>query len=170
MVELNAETDFVANGEEFKALAAKVAAIVAEQNPTDMDALLACKKDGMTVEAMVQELRRHFRPEFLNRIDETLIFHSLKREDIRKIVALQMDILAKRLAEQEVSLTVTDAALDLIAECGYDPDFGARPLKRAIISMVETPLSRKMISGTVVAGNKLVIDAEHETLNFDVQQ
>ena len=120
-------------------------------------------------EAMIQELRRHFRPEFLNRIDETLIFHSLKREDIRKIVALQMDILAKRLAEQEITVTVTEAALDLIAECGYDPDFGARPLKRAIINMVETPLSRRMIAGTVAAGNKLIIDAEHEALKFEVQ-
>ena len=115
---------------------------------------------------MMLELRRHFRPEFLNRIDETLIFHSLKREDIRKIVSLQMDILAKRLAEQEITMTVTDAALDLIAEVGYDPDFGARPLKRAIISMVETPLSRKMIAGELSGGSVLTIDAEHEVLVF----
>ena len=122
--------------------------------------------DDKLREKMMLELRRHFRPEFLNRIDETLIFHSLKREDIRKIVALQMEILAKRLAEQEITMTVTDAALDLIAECGYDPDFGARPLKRAIISMVETPLSRKMIAGTLASGANLTIDAENETLIF----
>ena len=122
--------------------------------------------DDKLREKMMLELRRHFRPEFLNRIDETLIFHSLKREDIRKIVALQMEILAKRLAEQEITMTVTDAALDLIAECGYDPDFGARPLKRAIISMVETPLSHKMIAGTLASGANLTIDAENGTLIF----
>ena len=124
------------------------------------------ESDEKLREKMMLELRRHFRPEFLNRIDETLIFHSLKREDIRKIVSLQMDILAKRLAEQEITMTVTEAALDLIAECGYDPDFGARPLKRAIISMVETPLSRKMIAGTLSSGSNLTIDAEHEALVF----
>ena len=121
-------------------------------------------------EKMMLELRRHFRPEFLNRIDETLIFHSLKREDIRKIVALQMDMLAARLAEQEIKLNVTGAALDLIAEVGYDPDFGARPLKRAIINLVETPLSRKMISGELSGGSVLTVDAEHETLKFDIAQ
>ena len=121
-------------------------------------------------EKMMLELRRHFRPEFLNRIDETLIFHSLKREDIRKIVALQMDMLAVRLAEQEIKLNVTGAALDLIAEVGYDPDFGARPLKRAIINLVETPLSRKMIAGELSGGSVLTVDAEHETLKFGIAQ
>ena len=121
-------------------------------------------------EKMMQELRRHFRPEFLNRIDETLIFHSLKREDIRKIVALQMDMLAVRLEDQEIKLAVTEAALDLIAEVGYDPDFGARPLKRAIINLVETPLSRKMIAGELSEGSVLTVDAEHETLKFDIAQ
>ena len=121
-------------------------------------------------EKMMQELRRHFRPEFLNRIDETLIFHSLKREDIRKIVALQMDMLAARLEDQEIKLAVTEAALDLIAEVGYDPDFGARPLKRAIINLVETPLSRKMIAGELSEGSVLTVDAEHEMLKFDIAQ
>ena len=121
-------------------------------------------------EKMMLELRRHFRPEFLNRIDETLIFHSLKREDIRKIVSLQMEMLSKRLEEQEIKLAVTDAALDLIAEVGYDPDFGARPLKRAIINLVETPLSRKMIAGELSGNSVLTIDAEHETLKFNIAQ
>ena len=117
---------------------------------------------------MMQELRRHFRPEFLNRIDETLIFHSLKKEDIRKIVALQMDILAKRLADKEITLDVTEAALDYIAEAGYDPDFGARPLKRAVINLVETPLSRKMISGELPENSTLTIDAGEDGLIFRI--
>ncbi len=119
-------------------------------------------------EMMMQELRRHFRPEFLNRIDETLIFRSLTRDDLRKIVSLQMELLGQRLRDQEITLHVTDAALDLIAECGYDPDFGARPVKRAIINMVETPLSRRMIAGELSPGAALTIDASHEELNFNV--
>ena len=119
-------------------------------------------------EMMMQELRRHFRPEFLNRIDETLIFRSLTRDDLRKIVSLQMELLGQRLRDQEITLHVTDAALDLIAECGYDPDFGARPVKRAIINMVETPLSRRMIAGELSPGATLTIDASHEELNFNV--
>ena len=118
-------------------------------------------------EMMIQELRRHFRPEFLNRIDETLIFRTLTREDIRKIVALQMGRLAERLAEQDISLTVTDSASDLIAESGYDPDFGARPLKRAIINLVETPLSRMLISGELSGGTALSIDASDGKLVFN---
>ena len=117
---------------------------------------------------MMQELRRHFRPEFLNRIDETLIFRTLTRADLRKIVSLQMELLGQRLNDQEITLHVTDAALDLIAECGYDPDFGARPVKRAIINLVETPLSRRMISGELPPGATLTIDAEHEELRFNI--
>ena len=131
--------------------------------------ILENRNDEANLKAMMmQELRRHFRPEFLNRIDETLIFHSLKKEDIRKIVALQMDILGKRLADREISLEVTDAALDYIAEAGYDPDFGARPLKRAVITLVETPLSRKMISGELPDNSALTIDAGEDGLIFRI--
>ena len=131
--------------------------------------ILENRNDEANLKAMMmQELRRHFRPEFLNRIDETLIFHSLKKEDIRKIVALQMDILAKRLADKEITLNVTDAALDHIAEAGYDPDFGARPLKRAVITLVETPLSRKMISGELPENSTLTIDADDNGLIFRI--
>ena len=79
-----------------------------------------------------------------------------------------MELLGQRLSDQEITLHVTDAALDLIAECGYDPDFGARPVKRAIINMVETPLSRRMISGELPPGATLTIDAEHEELRFNI--
>ncbi len=131
--------------------------------------ILENRNDEADLKAMMmQELRRHFRPEFLNRIDETLIFHSLTKEDIRKIVALQMDILGKRLADREITLNVTDAALDHIAEAGYDPDFGARPLKRAVITLVETPLSRKMISGELPENSTLTIDADDNGLIFRI--
>ena len=112
------------------------------------------------------ELRRHFRPEFLNRIDETLIFHSLSKEEIRRIVALQLRKLAARLADNDITLEIDDSACDLIAEAGYDPDFGARPLKRAIIRLVETPLSRKLIAGEVMPNSTVKVLARDGKIVF----
>ncbi|MCI5778591.1 MAG: ATP-dependent chaperone ClpB [Lentisphaeria bacterium] len=112
------------------------------------------------------ELRRHFRPEFLNRIDETLIFHSLNKEEIRRIVALQLQKLAARLADNDITLEIDDSACDLIAEAGYDPDFGARPLKRAIIRLVETPLSRKLIAGEIMPNSTVKVLAKDGDIVF----
>ena len=111
------------------------------------------------------ELRRHFRPEFLNRIDEVLIFHRLEKAEIVKIVDIQLARLAKRLKDQDIEMIVTDAAKHFIADAGYDPSFGARPLKRAIIRLVETPLSRKLLAGEIPPG-KLTIDVKDEELVF----
>jgi len=111
------------------------------------------------------ELRKHFRPEFLNRIDEVLIFHRLEKKEIVKIVDIQLARLAKRLRDQDIEMTVTDAAKQFIADAGYDPSFGARPLKRAIIRLVETPLSRKLLAGEIPPG-KLLIDVSGEELAF----
>ena len=111
------------------------------------------------------ELRRHFRPEFLNRIDEILIFHRLEKSEIVKIVDIQLARLAKRLKDQDIEMTVTEAAKHFIADAGYDPSFGARPLKRAIIRLVETPLSRKLLAGEIPPG-KLTIDVAGEELVF----
>ena len=110
-------------------------------------------------EELFNELRQHFRPEFLNRIDETLIFHALSREEIGRIVDIQLARLAGRLAEQQITLQVTENAKKVVADAGYDPDFGARPLKRAVIRLIETPLSRQLIEGAVMPGSTLVIDA-----------
>ena len=117
-------------------------------------------------EALHQELRRHFRPEFLNRIDEILIFKSLTREEIRRIVELQTGKLAARLRENGVTLTVEESALDFIAEAGYDPDFGARPLKRAIIRLLETPLSRRIIAGEIAEGAHVRVVCKDGQLEF----
>ena len=111
------------------------------------------------------ELRRHFRPEFLNRIDEVLIFHRLEKAEIVKIVDIQLARLAKRLKDQDIEMTVTDTAKQFIADAGYDPSFGARPLKRAIIRLVETPLSRKLLAGEIPPG-KLTVDVKGEELTF----
>ncbi len=112
------------------------------------------------------ELRSRFRPEFLNRIDEVLIFKALEKAQIRKIADIQLARLAGRLQSNGIALRVTDAAKDLLAENGYDPAFGARPLKRTIIRMVETPLSRKLLAGEIVPGKELIIDAEDGEMTF----
>ncbi len=112
------------------------------------------------------ELRRHFRPEFLNRVDETLIFHALDKSQILNIVSIQLRRLEKRLRDQEISLEVTDAARQYIADEGYDPSFGARPLKRAIIRLVETPVSREIIAGKIAPNSHLLVDKGPDGLTF----
>ena len=115
---------------------------------------------------LMSELHRCFRPEFLNRIDETLVFHSLRQEDIRAIADIQLGLFGKRLAEQGVHLEVSEKAKQFISEEGYDPAFGARPLKRAIIHLVETPVSRLLLKGEYPENSTLFIDADAEHLIF----
>ncbi|HXI89607.1 MAG TPA: ATP-dependent chaperone ClpB [Blastocatellia bacterium] len=100
-------------------------------------------------ESVLDALRHHFRPEFLNRVDETIVFHSLTEEDLKKIVDIQLDRLRLRLAERRITLELTDEAKSHLALAGYDPVYGARPLKRAIQREIETPLSRLILKGDV---------------------
>ena len=117
-------------------------------------------------EELNQELRLHFRPEFLNRIDEILTFHALGKSEIRRIVDLLLERVQKRLNAQEISLEVTAEARDLIGEAGFDPDFGARPLKRAIIRLIETPLSQLLIANTLLPGMKVKVEVSGGELKF----
>ena len=94
--------------------------------------------------AVTEELRQAFRPEFLNRVDETIVFHALSEEHLKEIVKIQLNGLRKRLAERNITLEVTDVALGWLVRNGYDPNFGARPLKRIIQKEVETPLARRL--------------------------
>jgi ATP-dependent Clp protease ATP-binding subunit ClpA len=112
------------------------------------------------------ELRHHFRPEFLNRVDETLIFHALSKKDILNIVDIQLKHFGNLLANNDIALKVTDSAKELLAEIGYDPSFGATPLKRTVIKMLETPVSRFIISGQLHAGQTLVIDEKEKEIIF----
>ena len=116
--------------------------------------------------AVLEDLRRHFRPEFLNRIDETVFFHRLGREQIGAIVEIQLRRFAERLARRELALDVTDAAKKFLAEVGYDPQFGARPLKRAIQQYVQDGLARMVLAGAFTAGDTVVVDREGEGLAF----
>ncbi len=109
-------------------------------------------------EKVETELKRTFRPEFLNRIDETIIFHPLSEEAILKIVDLKAAALNKRLAEQGISLTLTPGAKKVLARKGYDPHYGARPLERTLKRLVENPLAMKIVSGEVKEGDHVVVD------------
>jgi ATP-dependent Clp protease ATP-binding subunit ClpB len=113
-----------------------------------------------------EALRAHFRPEFLNRLDESIIFHSLKQEELRQIVELQVKRLARRLEEQKITLLVEEPALDWLAGVGYDPVYGARPLKRAIQRELETPIAKAILAGSFAAGSSMVVDVEDERLRF----
>jgi len=117
-------------------------------------------------EMVLQALRAHFRPEFLNRIDEVIVFRSLTRPELRKIVDLQLERLRGRLEEKRITLELTPAAKDYLVDIGYDPVFGARPLRRAIQREVETPLAYKIVSGEVKEGDHVVVDLKDGRLEF----
>jgi ATP-dependent Clp protease ATP-binding subunit ClpB len=115
---------------------------------------------------VTEALRAHFKPEFLNRIDETIIFQNLTPEQITEIVAIQIKKLGSRLAERNIKLDLSDAAMSLIAEKGYDPVYGARPLKRVIQQMIENPLSMEILKGKVADGARLSAEVEGDRLVF----
>ena len=112
-------------------------------------------------------LRIHFRPEFLNRIDETIIFHSLTEDHIRDIVDIQLKYIRKLLDQRKLSIELTDKAKDFLVRVGYDPAYGARPLKRAIQKYLLNPLSVKVLEGKFVEGDKIVVDSEDDQLVFE---
>ncbi|WP_247216405.1 ATP-dependent chaperone ClpB [Synechococcus sp. C9] len=122
------------------------------------------EKDEELRQRMLEVLRDNFRPEFLNRIDETIIFQSLTKTQLRQIVTLQVQRLQKRLAEQKINLELTTAAVDFLAEVGYDPVYGARPLKRAIQRHLETLIARELLKGTFQEGDTIRVDVVAERL------
>jgi len=108
-------------------------------------------------------LRTHFRPEFLNRVDETIVFHSLTEEDLKHIVEIQLGRLRERLAERHITLDLTDAAKTHLVTVGYEPTFGARPLKRAIQKEIENVMGRQLLEGTLRDGQHIVCDLDRNT-------
>lgn len=111
---------------------------------------------------MLEELKKAFRPEFLNRVDEMIVFHSLEKEHLKEIVTLMTATLTKRLQEQEIELELTEAAQEKITKEGYDPEYGARPLRRALQKHVEDRLSEELLKGTVLTGQNVVFDVEND--------
>jgi len=133
------------------------------------DLILEAKKLETVKDALMELLKQSFRPEFLNRIDETVIFNRLGKEEIAKILDIQLTRLSLRLAERKVELKLSKTAKELIAERGYDPLFGARPLKRTIQSDLENPLAKAIIAGKVKEGDTVIADRsaeKGETLSF----
>jgi ATP-dependent Clp protease ATP-binding subunit ClpB len=112
-------------------------------------------------------VKTHFRPEFINRIDEIVVFHALDEKHIKAIAKIQMGYLENRLASLEMRLEVTDAALKEIASVGFDPLFGARPLKRAIQQQVENPLAKAILEGRFAAKDTIRVDAKKGAIVFD---
>ncbi len=115
---------------------------------------------------VMNAVTQHFRPEFINRIDELVIFHSLKKSQIRGIADIQLARLRERLSEKDMSLTIDDSAFDQLIDAGFDPVYGARPLKRAIQQQIENTLAQKILSGEFQAGDTIVIQGENGHLNF----
>ncbi|NES01258.1 MAG: AAA domain-containing protein, partial [Symploca sp. SIO1B1] len=115
---------------------------------------------------VMEAMRTSFRPEFLNRIDEVIIFHALQREQLQYIVQLQTQRLEKRLAERKMSLKLSESAIEFLAELGYDPVFGARPLKRAIQRELETQIAKGILRSEFNDGDTIFVDVENERLAF----
>jgi len=132
-----------------------------------IQALSESGADEVEIEAQVRDLlKHHFRPEFLNRIDEVVIFHRLSREHLARIVEIQLDYLRRRLADRKMQLHITDAAKRQLATDGYDPVFGARPLKRLIQQQIENPLAKRILAGDFADGDAVAIDLNGEVYSF----
>ena len=123
--------------------------------------------DEQRRELVMAALRQHFRPEFLNRVDEIIVFHGLDREHLKQIVDIQVQRLKRLLADRQLDIELTDAAKALLAEEGYDPAFGARPLKRVIQRQVQDPLALKVLQGEFGEGDRVRVDARDGRLIFE---
>jgi len=134
---------------------------------SDLIQEMATEADYPKMKAAVMDVvGRYFRPEFINRIDDTVVFHPLGSGQIRGIATIQLGLLRRRLAERELGLEVSDAAMDFIAKAGFDPVFGARPLKRAIQHQIENPLAQEILAGSFVAGDTIRVDVKDDALVF----
>jgi len=118
----------------------------------------------------LEALRGHFRPEFINRIDEIVFFHQLSKEQTATIVDIQLGGLLRRLADRKITVELTAAAKDLVVQEGYDPVYGARPLKRALQRMVLDPLALRVLDGEFGEGDHIVVDAGADRLGFSKRQ
>jgi ATP-dependent Clp protease ATP-binding subunit ClpB len=117
--------------------------------------------------AVLGEVKAHLRPEFVNRIDEMIVFHALDEKNIKSIAKIQLGMLEKRLAQLEIKLEVSDAALKELAAAGFDPVYGARPLKRAIQSSIENPLAKAILEGKFAAKDAIRVDYKKSGFTFE---
>ena len=115
---------------------------------------------------VTEAMRQHFRPEFLNRIDDVVIFHPLDAEVLKQIVAIQVNLVQKRLADRKIEIELTESAKDFLAEEGFDMVYGARPLKRVIQRDILNPLAAKILAGDIKEGSRIVVDRSDRKLTF----
>jgi ATP-dependent Clp protease ATP-binding subunit ClpB len=136
--------------------------------------ILEASRSGQSYEAIKQTvfalLQQSFRPEFLNRIDDIIVYHALEREQVQQIAAYQLERLRQRLADKRITLTFSDAAMEHLARLGYDPVFGARPLKRVIQQLVETPLSKEIIAGRIGEGDHVWVEPGAQGFTFEKRE
>mgnify|MGYP001148667626 FL=1 len=132
-----------------------------------LNSMLSPEEYSNTKEQVLAVLRQHFKPEFLNRIDETIFFKALNLQQLSKIVDIQMDYLRNLLKDQELEFVITDEAKEYLATQGFNPIYGARPLKRVIRQMVENPLSKMILAQNFLKGDKIKIDLQNDQLNFE---
>jgi ATP-dependent Clp protease ATP-binding subunit ClpB len=116
--------------------------------------------------AVMEVVGNHFRPEVINRIDEVVVFHSLRKEQIRGIAEIQLNRLRKRLTERELRLSLTSTAMDKLVDVGFEPVYGARPLKRAIQQWIENPLAQELLAGKYSSGEEIGVDIEAGEFTF----
>jgi ATP-dependent Clp protease ATP-binding subunit ClpA len=116
---------------------------------------------------LLEALRSTFRPEFLNRVDDIIVFNSLKREDLARIIDLQLGRVAKLLRERGIAIELTEAAKDLLMQEGYDPQYGARPMRRAIQRLIQDPLALRLLNGDFVEGDTVLVNREGAELRFE---
>jgi ATP-dependent Clp protease ATP-binding subunit ClpB len=135
---------------------------------SDVIQQLAGEKQYVRMKTEVMErVQAHFRPEFINRIDDIIVFHPLGAEQIRAIVDIQLAGLKRRLAERDMTLELAEDARDRLGEAGFDPVYGARPLKRAIQQQIENPLAERILQGQFAAGDRILVAAEDGGLKFE---
>jgi ATP-dependent Clp protease ATP-binding subunit ClpC len=127
--------------------------------------------EGMK-EKIMEETKRYFKPEFLNRLDDLVVFHMLEKVDLNKIVDLEVSKLVARLKEKDIDLTLAADARELLAEKGFDPNYGARPMRRAVERYLEDPLAEALLRGTVKTGDMVCVTRKEgtEDLNFDTSR
>jgi ATP-dependent Clp protease ATP-binding subunit ClpB len=118
-------------------------------------------------EALLEVVGTHFRPEFINRVDDVVVFHPLSRADIRKIVDIQLEYLRDRLADRDMRIHLSDDARDKLSDAGFDPVYGARPLKRAIQQQIENPLAQEILAGKFGPGDLIEVGVKDDVLTFE---
>ena len=149
-------------------------AVVAPREVTDEHGVVHAYDEELSGEANYSKMKtavmeivgQHFRPEFINRVDDIVVFHPLGKEQLRSIVDIQLGYLRKRLADRDIELNLDTSAMDLLGEAGFDPVYGARPLKRAIQQQVENPLAQRILRGEFGPGAKIAVTAREGVLQF----